>query len=516
MLQKHVIFRSLKVFVIFIPYNKFFRMRISIGNKPLTEKPETPYEKGMYFKDLKFKTGNFSNQTVRDIIGGGFTMTYLFKDDEFDRNDHYMSDNYLGTQFICVDIDRSDIPPEEFIEHVQYGPSVVHTTFSNLTERKDYKYCYHLLYFFDEIIYGENNFNDVFSLLTDDYNEHVDRQARDCHRVMFTSNSSLYNYKYIDCGITHKVKDFISDSYDDINDLFKVEHDNNERDKTSVAHKLYTLSTIYKEINDLSPIRQGTDSFNLDSQFVKDMFSMSRGEFVCHYSGIYPYITETYIDPKRYMNGYVDLRNEEYYVVPTSRFRWDAERQKPHIPKIREGFRSTMLWLDIICFMKIIRGITAEHLVYLATTEVYRNFDNSDRQLTNNFIINKCKEVWSNIDNIHVKPVRKTFKIDRNYWLAKGMDNWLSIINHIRRQMKCDDFESLYDCALTVEQNIGIFKDYGVKTTVKTLKNGLKKTAYRIRRIKKSGMNMSSGFIGRITPDAAERLRNCVMKKGLM
>ena len=68
------------------------------------------------------------------------------------------------------------------------------------------------------------------------------------------------------------------------------------------------------------------------------------------------------------------------------------------------------------------------------------------------FIINKCKEVWNNIGNLHVKPVRKTFKIDKDYWLARGMENWLSITNYIRRQMKCDDFGALYDYSLTLEK----------------------------------------------------------------
>lgn len=39
--------------------------------------------------------------------------------------------------------------------------------------------------------------------------------------------------------------------------------------------------------------------------------------------------------------------------------------------------------------------------------------------------------------------------------------------------MKCDDFGSLYDCSLTVEQNIEEFRNYGIRTTPKTLKTWL-------------------------------------------
>ncbi|MBD5198705.1 MAG: hypothetical protein HDS86_06085 [Bacteroidales bacterium] len=53
------------------------------------------------------------------------------------------------------------------------------------------------------------------------------------------------------------------------------------------------------------------------------------------------------------------------------------------------------------------------------------------------------------------------------------MDNWLSITNHIRKQIKNNDFEDLYDCSLTVEQNITEFKKFGVKTTPRTLKTWL-------------------------------------------
>lgn len=441
-------------------------MRISVGSKRLKNKPDTQQEKTRYFKGLKFKTEDFSNDKIKKMIGKGTTITYLYKDDVFDRTNHYMSNNYLGTQFICVDIDKCNIPPSDFVDMIKYKPSVLHTTFSNLTQRKENKFCYHLLYFFDEIIYGEDNFKDVFNSLTDDYKEYVDKQARDCHRVMFTSNSSLPHYEFYDYGITYKVSDFINN-----NDSER--HEIKEWDKMSSTHKSYYSQYNISVEKDLSQDTSIDNSFNLDSQFLKDMYSMKRSQFIAEYSSVYPYITQTEIDLTRYVNGFVDLRNEEYYVVPTSQYRWDTERQRPYIPKIKEGFRTTMLWLDIIHFMKIVPHISKEHLVYLATTEVYRNFDNSDKQLDNMFIINKCKEVWNNIGNIHVKPVKKSFKIDKNYWLERGMDNWLSITNHIRKQMKCDDFGSLYDCSLTVEQNIVEFKNYGVRTTPKTLKKWL-------------------------------------------
>ena len=61
-------------------------MRISIGNKLLTHKPNTQQEKSRYFKGLKFKTEDFSNDKIREMIGKGTTITYLYKDDVLDIN----------------------------------------------------------------------------------------------------------------------------------------------------------------------------------------------------------------------------------------------------------------------------------------------------------------------------------------------------------------------------------------------------------------------------------------------
>lgn len=452
-------------------------MRISIGNKKLTTKPNTQKETGIYFKDLKFKTGDFDPKDFSEIIGSGYTITYLFKDEVFDRSGSYMKSNYIGTQFICVDVDRCEIPPLDFISGIKYKPSIIHTTFSNLTAKKDNKYCFHLIYFFDKIIYGEDNFQQVFDILTEDYKKHVDGNAKDCHRVMFTSNSNLSNYEYYNYDVCYRLDDFVSNKFDRITNFFIADeacstHQNNMLQYSSTSDENMSVKNeISQPKSKLDKPRNNT--FNLDENFLKDMFSMSRKNFIERYSIVYPYITQTQIDESRFTNGYVDLRNEDYYVVPSSKFRRDKTTNKPVIPKIKEGFRTKILWLDIMTFMKIVPDISKEYLVYLATTEVYRNFENNDGQMTNYFIIEKCREVWNNIDKLNVKPMKKLFKIDVPYWLSKGYNDWLEVAKIIMTQMKYDEFGCLYDFSATLEDNLKAFRKFGVNTTKKTLKKWL-------------------------------------------
>lgn len=455
-------------------------MKISISNKRLDHKPDTPQEKGLYFKDLLFKTGNFHSSSIKEIVGGGWTITYLFKDDVFGRSNHYMKDNYVGTQFICVDIDKCDLSPEDFVERIKYRPSVIHTTFSNLTERKEGKYCYHLLYFFDDVIPGEDNFRVVFDKLTEDYKEYVDDCARDCHRVMFTSNSVLPNYQYEEYDMTYHLNDFISYEYDDINQFFKGDDESksNDWEKTVSYDKSYSSHYNISRETNISQKKDVDNTFDLDVEFLNDLYTMNRSCFIGKYSTTYPYITETVMENDRFENGYVDLRGEEYYVVPSAQYRWDHKNNKPHVPKVQIGIRTKMLWLDTLCFMKIVPGITKEYLVYLLVTEVFRNFDNTDRQMTNKFIIDKCKEVWNNMDNLNIKPVRKSFRIDKKYWIKKGYKDWLEVSRIIRRQMRCEDFGEYYDFSMTVEDNVKEMRNNNVKTTKRTLVRWLEENGF--------------------------------------
>ena len=47
--------------------------------------------------------------------------------------------NYIGTDFIIIDIDSIDLTMDEVIDRASYKPTIIHTTFSNLTEKKNNK-----------------------------------------------------------------------------------------------------------------------------------------------------------------------------------------------------------------------------------------------------------------------------------------------------------------------------------------------------------------------------------------
>ena len=170
--------------------------------------------------------------------------------------------------------------------------------------------------------------------------------------------------------------------------------------------------------------------------------------------------------------------------------------------------------MDAIAFMKIMPNITKEHMVYLLVKEVYLHFVNEDGQLNNWFIVNKAKEVYNHIDEFDFQTVKKSFKIDKNYWLERGYNNWLEVARIIRNQMKDEDFGGLYDFSKTLEDNLKIFKEYGLKTKKTTLVNWLTNNHFEYKTEKDIRNNMIMKFYNEDASRSSREIERLMKDKG--
>lgn len=184
-------------------------MKISYSNKTLNAKP-SGLELAKYFgkkgtsNRIQFKTVECQVEDIETIVANGHTLAYQCKEDNVMED---RSKNYIGTDFIIIDIDSIDLTMDEVIDRASYKPTIIHTTFSNLTEKKNNKYCYHLIYCMNETLYGEENFYRAFSLFCSGIEKLVDQNAKDCHRITFTSNSRLPKYQYKFLGNIYSTSD---------------------------------------------------------------------------------------------------------------------------------------------------------------------------------------------------------------------------------------------------------------------------------------------------------------------
>lgn len=450
-------------------------MKISIANKKLLSKPETNLDKAKYFKDITFKSGNISKDTFIKCIETGCTITYLYKDSEFNRSNSYMKNNYKGTQFICVDVDSCNVNPIEFVEGLKYKPTLLHTTFGNLTPQKQNKWCFHLFYIFDEVIKGEDNFRFVFDKLTEDYSDYVDNCAKDCHRVIFTSNKNLPNYICKDYGIIYKVKDFLSTVVEEFVELDNFFNENQVGKKIKDASILTTTNNIQateksfpKEKSD----KISRNDWNLNEDFFTDLNTLKRSDFIDKYYSdrisSHTVITDEMI---RYTdNGiiYADLRDVDWYEVP-SKFRFNPTTGKSSISKVQNGNRTKSLMFDCLMFLKCNPTISKEELVVALINEVYKYYNNTDKELSNYKVLGIAKYGWNLKDNIQVEPLKKKFKI-----LVSDSMKKITATGVINKLMKDEQIEENLDYTKTLEDNIKLMKENGIKITKNRLQQFLK------------------------------------------
>ena len=441
-------------------------MYITIADKGLVSKPGRT-DAGRYFANTTFTTYNIDIEDLEQYIGNGYTITYLYRDNQFKRKKGYAKNNYIGTQLICVDVDECDTDPDTFVSNIKYKPTIYHTTFSNLTEAKHHKYCFHLLYCFEDIVWGECEFNQVFNEICKDYQDYVDTKARDCHRCIYTSNSSLKNFIYHCTNITYHISDFIEGRNDDTSCSYNC-----------LRFDSFDITPPSPDLIRKAKNRQRDMSFNLDDSFRKDLYTLSRKDFIEEYSNRYPYNIETFVDGRMYEDGYADLRDIDFFRVPSSKYWWNSEKRKPEIPKVKIGHRDERLWLDALCFIMTTPNITMENLVYCLVRIVWERYDNSDKQLTNRYIIQKAEQAFRSIGCNEVKPMKKSFKIDKDFWISQGENDWLNITRKIRKTIKDKDFSRMYDKTLTLEKNLDVFHSNGFKTKKCTLIKWLEENHY--------------------------------------
>lgn len=417
-------------------------MRFTISNLSLQNKP-TREGMGKFLCGLHFNTRNLPLSQVRQAIEDGYTFTYLYKDDDFSYRGYDKANNYLGTQYIIVDVDKCDICPEDFIQGITYKPTIYHTTFSNLTKRKDNKWCFHLIYCLTDTVYGEDNFRQLFNTFTADYANYVDEAAKDCHRIVFSSNKSLPHFSYGCTGIVYDPSLFIREVVD------VVAEDVTDEQATD------SKNTIKQKNN-----------FSLDEFFFNDLMTLGRKDFLTKYRLTYPIIRSTPIPEeliRETANGirYADLRNFDYFEVD-SKYRFDPEKGKGQVEKVAIGKRQQQMFFDISLFLEVNPSITKEGLVYAMVNEVWEFYDNSDKEMTNNRIIQRCAGLWDNRPTM--KATGRQFKIlecqDMNKRTASGV---------VKKLLKDEEIGSLLDLSLTLEDNLLFLSSNGVKTTKKRL-----------------------------------------------
>lgn len=95
---------------------------------------------------MRFQKEELTLDDFSDKISQGYSFCHIFKEDK------RKNENFLYTNFVCVDVDDSKVSLIDFLAGIDYQPTIAYTTFSNGI---DDLYAFRLLYFFDNEITKE-------------------------------------------------------------------------------------------------------------------------------------------------------------------------------------------------------------------------------------------------------------------------------------------------------------------------------------------------------------------------
>lgn len=436
-------------------------MKITFSNKKANKKP-TKQTVGIFFgkegtqNRIQFKTGNFDINTFEKIISNGHVLGYQCENDDCMNR----KAGYIGTQYIIVDVDAVDYTIDELLSIIKYKPTIIHTSYSNLTEVKNYKYCYHLIYCLNEVIYGEDNFNIALSYFANDYWNMVDKNAKDCHRIAFTSNSTLPNYEYRNLGIVYDVKEIIKDNDDNFDDFFSVP-------KFSPSTLSYSITNnVAEEKNGTVEIKE-KNVYSVDDTFFNDLMSLQYSEFLSIYKSKYMVKYETTFD-KDINKSFVDLSSIDYYIVNPTKYKWNTDKNKWEKVLVKDGNRHCQLFKDAIQFKYVNPSITLEELVISLVDDYFTYYDKTNCNIDKKYILNLAKDIYSG--DYKGMTTNKSLAVNKEYFQNRvftidGVEIEGTYLTKQQRtgiafkDMKDDELISLYDNMLSVEENYNIIKD---------------------------------------------------------
>lgn len=386
---------------------------------------------------LIYRKQEVSVSSLCILIKEGHSFCHCYDDnDEPFTNTTKTQDNFRYTSYVAFDIDDNAMQMEEYLTTLTYQPTIAYTTISDGLPNKGYRY--RLIYCFDSKVKGNKQYEIVFEAM----------QA-ECGILELKDNCTHGTHQPI-FGNALPACRMVCTDY------------------------IYTLPTASdstaskKKVSRQTKKKEGESVIVCNDTFMKDFQELPLWKFVSTYCTKYKYIDESELT---YSNGYA-LIDENHLRIYR---KWDVEKRRIHIWRDGEG-RRRKLAITALIIRKIKPNITAEHLVYCLAYEVTHYYDNSDDVLNQDFILRVAESALSkSINEITIKGRdRRKYKVDMDYWQSLGVSPKAAVAK-ARGAWNDDRIGELYDLQLTDKENVETMAEYGVKTSVSSLKRWRKK-----------------------------------------
>ena len=419
-------------------------------------------------KKLCFKRSSISIEDFAKHIKEGFCFCHWFttKSDTFNIYEK-KNDNFDRANVVFIDVDDFNMEMKQFVNGLSKKPTVYYTTPSNLCPSKGNKYRFRLCYVFNEDIRnGEtltSTYGGIIKEIHKGYPTYPDKDPCGSRPSQYmngngTPNCEVYSteciYTLSDFGVTPK--------------------NSTHKGKTSVKETTNSKVCTY-------PIT--------DNEFINDLYNIPPSDLIVKYRERYRYFDHSELT---YNEGYA-LIPENYQEIYRSWYQDVVTNNNGNVRKVsvvkikRDGDnRRKCLFVSALIRRKILPSITFEHLLYNLIAERQWYYDNSDNTLNNQELMRIANNALSmEYEKINIKTKRKPskFKVDKQYCSERGIKP-KSMVGIVRRKLKDEEIGNLYDCNLSVKENLALLKANGIKIGLSRLyefcdRNNIPRRSYK-------------------------------------
>lgn len=356
--------------------------------------------------------------------------------------------NFKATSTIIYDFDDMDTCMAEYIESLTYKPSFAYPTYSN---GKSGFSRFRLAYVFEDDVTSVSAFNTLYHAIANangfvkETKEHGGWDVRNVSQLYFgtTSAASTYNGKII----------YSQDDFKQFLTTVK-EQKSTVSDRTKSDYTKYEKSISAEFLEDFTHLSQ------------KAMYAKYRDDFHTNYfqSLSTPLILDESEMFFRYPDDYVCVKHK---CKGKYTLRWEIGED-----------RKKKMFITAQMMMYNLPSLSIENLLYNLGVERQWYYDNSDNKISNEFLIQTAISAFNKPYPL-VPSKHGAFTLNKAFWEGQGYTaNQAKMI--VRRYLKAQEVERLYNPSLTRRENLRILKENGVKISERTLRRMVSRADIKI------------------------------------
>ena len=428
-----------------------FNFNLTVSDQGFETKPKD-------YTKITFTEQNVTMTQMVDYIKNGHLFSCVYDDSQFGIK-YKVSEHFVSTNVIPIDIDDCDCSMRDFMTTLKYSPSIAYETFSNLKEGKGYRF--RLLYVFNESLDSMH-----YTLL---YNA--------------ICKANEFNGSYNDTHSKSPYQKYWGTSKD--NDIVPVGMLYSISSFDGYMESVLNQSLIKRRTKSNKPLEQ--DTFNLNDKTFKEYWDKRTDMDILTHMRHYQTHECTQIE---WNDGELwrDLEDTHYYQIKRKwemRLAFNGGRYKriPVNRRLMNGqHRRNKIFISLVRRRLIDPTITIEHLCYAALYELYFFIDNTDN--ADYITRHQLAQIANSALNADLERYReklrenKKFKVNKMEASRQGLTTRQAVAkaNSERiAQKKEKEYAELakkYDQTLSVRKNAELL---GIsKTKAQSLKKWLK------------------------------------------